>query len=115
MRYPRKESLREDPLRMVKAARHLAALRGFTLDPALKNAIEAHRALIEKTAVERIKYELDLIMLSRNPYKGLKAMEETRLLLEIFPELVPLEEMDRREAPGAEGARPYDRWIQACE
>ncbi len=97
LRYPRKESLREDPLRMVKAARHLAALRGFTLDPALRNAIEAHRTLIKKTAVERIKYELDLIMLSRNPYRGLKMMEETRLLFEIFPELLLLEEMDREK------------------
>ncbi len=97
LRYPRKESLREDPLRMVKAARHLAALRGVILDPALKNAIEVHRDLIKKTAVERIKYELDLIMLSRNPYRGLKAMEETRLLFEIFPELLPLEEMDREK------------------
>jgi len=95
LRCPGKESLREDPLRMVKAVRHLAALRGFILDPALKNAIEVHRELIKKTAVERIKYELDLIMLSRNPYRGLKAMEETRLLFEIFPELVLLEEMDR--------------------
>jgi tRNA nucleotidyltransferase/poly(A) polymerase len=97
LRYPRKESLRADPLRMVKAVRHLAALRGFILDPALKNAIEVHRKLIKKTAVERIKYELDLIMLSRNPYRGLKTMEETRLLFEIFPELVLLEEMDREK------------------
>ena len=72
LRYPGKESLREDPLRMVKAVRHLAALRGFILDPALKNAIEVNRELIKQTAVERIKYELDLIMLSRNPYKGIK-------------------------------------------
>ncbi len=97
LRYPREESLRADPLRMVKAVRHLAALRGFVLDPALKTAIETHRSLITQTAVERVRYELDLIMLSGNPYKGLKTMEETRLLFEIFPELVPLEEMDREK------------------
>ncbi len=97
LRYPRREALREDPLRMVKTVRHLAVLRGFTLDPALKNAIEADRGLINKTAAERLKYELDLIMASHNPYKGIKAMVETRLLFEIFPDLLPLGEMDREK------------------
>ena len=101
LRYPRKESLYEDPLRMVKAVRHLSVLTGFILDPAFKEAIGANRKLIAQTAAERIKYELDLIMTSPNPYKGIRIMEETRLLFELFPELVSLEKMDseKRLAP----------------
>ncbi len=94
LRSPREGSLREDPLRMVKAARHLSALRGFVLDPALKAAIALNKKLIGGTAAERIKYELDLIMTSPNPYKGIRTMEETRLLFELFPELLSLEQMD---------------------
>ena len=32
IRYPRRESLKEDPLRMLKAVRHLSTLPGFSLD-----------------------------------------------------------------------------------
>ena len=35
IRYPRRESLKEDPLRMLKAVRHLSTLPGFSLDPDL--------------------------------------------------------------------------------
>jgi poly(A) polymerase len=97
IRYPTRESLREDPLRMVKAIRHLSVLSGFSLDPALKRAMKEEKALIRNTAAERIKYELDLVMLSANPYRGMKAMEETGLLFEIFPELLKLKEMDREK------------------
>ena len=93
---------------MVKAARHLSALPGFVLDPALKAAIALNKKLIGGTAAERIKYELDLIMTSPNPYKGIRTMEETRLLFELFPELLFLEEMDRGKASDAESAPAYD-------
>ena len=95
IRYPRAASLDEDPLRMVKAMRHLAALRGFSLDPALKEALAEKKGLIGRTAAERVKYEVDLIMLSRSPHRAIKAMKETGLLFEVFPELLPLGEMDR--------------------
>jgi poly(A) polymerase len=94
IRYPRKECLSEDPLRMVKAVRHLCALSGFSLDPALKESIKAEKGLISQSAAERIKYELDLIMLSANPFRGMRTMEETGLLFEIFPELLRLAEID---------------------
>ena len=94
IRYPRKECLSDDPLRMVKAVRHLCSLSGFSLDPALKDAIGTERGLIRRSAAERIKYELDLIMLSANPSRGMRTMEETGLLFEIFPEMLRLAEID---------------------
>jgi poly(A) polymerase len=97
IRYPREESLSDDPLRMIKAVRHLASLPGFTIDPLVKAAMGAHKTLIHRAAPERIRYEMDLIMLSRNAYKGIAALEETGLLFEIFPELLPLGEMDREK------------------
>lgn len=98
IRYPLRRSLKEDPLRMLKAIRHFAVLKGFTLDPRLARAIAADKALIRSVAPERIKYEMDAIMLSGNAHRGIRTMAETGLLFELFPELVPLGEMDREKA-----------------
>ena len=97
IRSPRRESLKEDPLRMLKAVRHLSTLPGFSLDHDLVRAMNEERDLIRLTAPERIKYELDLIMLSRDPYKGIAALRDTRLLFLLFPELNALEQMDREK------------------
>jgi tRNA nucleotidyltransferase/poly(A) polymerase len=95
IRCPAEASLRADPLRMVKAARHLAALPGFALDPGLIEAMRAHGALIRETAAEPVRYELDLIMEAGKAWKGINALAETGILFEIVPELLPLGEMDR--------------------
>lgn len=94
IRYPREQALRDDPLRMLKAVRHFALLPGFVMAPEVVDSIIALRGLIRQTAVERVKYELDLIMLSRHVHRGIDALARTRLLFEIFPELLPLEAMD---------------------
>jgi poly(A) polymerase len=97
IRYPRKESVQDDPLRMIKAARHLSALPGFILDDELKRAMANHRPLIARTAPERIRYEFDLMMASVSPARGIDALRETGLLFEIFPELLPLGQLDREQ------------------
>jgi len=97
IRYPRKQSIREDPLRMLKAVRHLSLLPGFLLAPELRDAIREERELIRLTAAERIKYELDLIMLSHDPYRAVVTLRDTGLLFELFPELRNLEQMDREK------------------
>lgn len=97
IRYPKRESIKEDPLRMLKAVRHLSTLPGFSLDHDLLEAINEERDLIRLTAPERIKYELDLIMLSRDPYKGIATLRDTGLLFLLFPELRELEQMDREK------------------
>ena len=66
IRYPRKESLKEDPLRMVKAIRHLAALGDFAITRELAAGIATERTLIRDVAAERIKYELR----SYPPFQG---------------------------------------------
>ena len=97
IRYPRKESLEEDPLRMVKAIRHLAAMRGFSLAPEVNAAISDNGAWIHRAAAERIKYELDLILLAKDVHRGVEALRRTGLLFEIFPELKSLLDLDREK------------------
>lgn len=95
IRLPRKETVKEDPLRILKAIRHYATLRGFTLHESLLQTIQSLKHLIHQVASERIKYELDLILLSHKSYEGLAMMEHVGLLEEIFPEFIPLKQLDR--------------------
>jgi tRNA nucleotidyltransferase/poly(A) polymerase len=97
IRYPRRESIREDPLRMLKAVRHLATLPCFSLDQDLQAAIREEKDLIGLTAPERLKYELDLVMLSQDPHKGIATLRDTGLLFALIPELSALEEIDREK------------------
>jgi tRNA nucleotidyltransferase/poly(A) polymerase len=97
IRYPGKETIPSDPLRMLKAIRHMATLEGFRLDDALVAAIRELRGLIQTVAPERIKHELDQVMPSKGAYDALKIMEKTGLLFEIFPELDALRNLDREK------------------
>ncbi|HOB69391.1 MAG TPA: HD domain-containing protein [Syntrophorhabdaceae bacterium] len=92
--YPSKISLIDDPLRMLKAIRHFSNLKDFKIHRKLIDSIKELKHLIIKTAPERIKYELDRIIVSPNPYDGIKMMEKTSLLFEIFPELACMKNLD---------------------
>lgn len=97
IRYPREESFKEDPLRMLKAARHYTALNGFSIAPEVRASMARFRDLIRQTAAERIKYELDLIMGSRNAGRGIEVLASSGLLFELFPELLPMGRMDKEK------------------
>ncbi len=94
IRYPAKETIVNDPLRMLKAVRHFANLDGFTLDDELLQSIKEMKHLIHEVAPERIKYEMDHIIVSHRVADGMEMLEETGLLFEIFPELYALRLMD---------------------
>lgn len=84
----------DDPLRMVKAIRHFSVMEGFSMDDELLIAIKDIGPHIRFVAPERIKYEIDRIVISKRAWAGLKVLEETGLLFEIFPELLRLKELD---------------------
>jgi poly(A) polymerase len=94
IRCPAKETIVNDPLRMLKAVRHLANLDGFTLDDELLQSMKGLKHLIHEAAPERIKYEMDRIIISHRVADGIKMLEYTELLFEIFPELYALRLMD---------------------
>ena len=97
IRYPDKNSITDDPLRMLKAVRHYTMLQDFTLDIDLAQSITELRHLINSVAPERVKYELDLILSSANVAAGMKKLEELGLLVEVFPELDPLKLLDKEQ------------------
>ncbi len=94
IRYPHRKNLEDDPLRMLKAIRHFTALKEFIMDDLLVDAIYALKHLIHQTAPERIKYEMDQIIISENAFHGLKMLQTTGLLFELFPDLYALKKLD---------------------
>lgn len=97
LRYPKPDSIPSDPLRMIKAIRHLTTLSGFSLDQELESAITAQKVLINQVAPERVKYELDLIFTSENVGRAIDVMRMTGLLFEIVPELLALKALDEEK------------------
>jgi tRNA nucleotidyltransferase/poly(A) polymerase len=94
IRYPAKETIVNDPLRMLKAVRHFADLDGFTFDDTLLQSIKELKHLIHEVAPERIKYEMDHIVVSHRVADGMTMLEDTGLLFEIFPEFYAMRLMD---------------------
>ena len=91
------QSIDQDPLRMLRAVRYLCTLDDFVLDTKLKKEISLKRDKIEKTPGERVKMELDRILLSPRPSVGMKILYELGLLLVFFPELKALENLGQNE------------------
>jgi len=79
------ERFTEDALRMLRAVRFSAQL-GFKIDQDVIKSIENKKALITNISLERIRDELDKILLSPYPDKFI-ILKETGLLHYILPEL----------------------------
>lgn len=87
------QALEADPLRVLRAVRYCCTLSGFALTETLKDEIKRHKGLLKEVAPERIRAELDEIILSSSPAQGLKLMHELDFLTCVFPELAPLEDL----------------------
>lgn len=75
----------EDALRMLRAVRFSVVL-GFEIEEGTKNAIKKCASLIKKVSAERIRDEINKILLSDNPEK-IAVLHEVGLLKYIIPEL----------------------------
>jgi poly(A) polymerase len=83
------DSFSDDPLRMLRAARFIAGY-GFTPDPALEAAVLRLRGRLEIVSDERIRAELDKLMVVERPGEGLWFLVRTGLAEEFLPELPAL-------------------------
>jgi putative nucleotidyltransferase with HDIG domain len=86
-----------DPLRMLRAIRYLCALEGFAIDKELEAEIFLKREKILSLPAERIRAELDQILLSSRPALGIKSLYESHLLFSLFPEVQGLENLGQNE------------------
>jgi poly(A) polymerase len=80
------ESFSDDPLRMMRAARFIAGY-GLVPDPGLRDAVVTMRARLDIVSDERIRDELDKLIVVPKPGAGLWFLVETGLAEEFLPEL----------------------------
>lgn len=83
------ESFSDDPLRMLRAARFAAQL-DFEVAPEVVAAMKAMSDRIEIVSAERVRDELNKLILSVQPRKGLALLVDTGLADRVLPELPAL-------------------------
>ncbi|ARX84857.1 MULTISPECIES: CCA tRNA nucleotidyltransferase [Streptomyces] len=83
------ESFSDDPLRMMRAARFAAQL-DFEVAPEVVAAMKAMAGRIEIVSAERVRDELNKLVLSAHPAKGLALLVDTGLADHVLPELPAL-------------------------
>ncbi len=79
-------SFLDDPLRMLRAARFIAVF-GLEPDPALVAAVEELHGRLEIVSAERIRDELNKLLVAEDPSAGLWFLTSTGLADEFLPEL----------------------------
>ncbi len=82
-------SFADDPLRMLRAARFVAGYR-LTPDPGLVDAVSALRSRLDIVSDERIRDELDKLVVVPEPGQGLWFLVSTGLAEQFLPELPAL-------------------------
>ncbi|WP_405458440.1 CCA tRNA nucleotidyltransferase [Streptomyces sp. NBC_00101] len=82
-------SFSDDPLRMLRAARFAAQL-DFEVAPEVVAAMTEMAARIEIVSAERVREELNKLLLSAHPRKGLGLLVDTGLAGYVLPELPAL-------------------------
>jgi poly(A) polymerase len=80
----------DDPLRMLRAARFISQL-GVTPAPRVVEAIVRMRERLRIVSAERIRDELDKLLLGESPGAGLASLVESGLAEEFLPELPALQ------------------------
>ncbi len=85
------DRMTEDKLRMLRAVRFAATL-DFQLDPATADAVRAMAPEIHVVSAERIAQELKRMLVDPHRRRAMELARETRVLLEILPELKPVVE-----------------------
>ncbi|MEU9387931.1 CCA tRNA nucleotidyltransferase, partial [Streptomyces sp. NPDC048279] len=83
------ESFSDDPLRMMRAARFAAQL-DFEVAPEVVAAMKDMSGRLEIVSAERVRDELNKLILSAHPRKGLTLLVDTGLADHVLPELPAL-------------------------
>ena len=83
------QSFSDDPLRMMRAARFVGQL-GFTAAADVEEAMTQMASRLDIVSAERIRDELDKLVLSAHPVAGLRLLVSTGLAEQVLPELPAL-------------------------
>lgn len=89
----------EDPLRLLRAVRFAAQLN-FAIDPETRLSITRQAATLQKISRERIRDEMNKLLLSDHPAKGLDLLVELGLMPWIVPEVLELRGVSQQPTSG---------------
>ncbi|MFC1726483.1 CCA tRNA nucleotidyltransferase [candidate division KSB1 bacterium] len=92
----------EDKLRMIRAVRFAADL-DFKLERDTEEAIRSMVYDIKQISSERIRDELNRILLGSSPHTGIRKLHEIGLLMEILPEVAEMDGVPQPEKFHPEG------------
>ncbi|MBI2023946.1 HD domain-containing protein [Candidatus Giovannonibacteria bacterium] len=81
------ERFKEDALRLIRAIRFSAEL-GFEIEDRTRKAIWDNSGLLKFISKERIRDELNKLLMSARPSEGIELLRESGLLKEFMPELL---------------------------
>lgn len=90
----------EDPLRLLRAVRFAAQL-DFTIEPETRRSIIRQAPTLQKISRERIRDEMNKLLLSDHPSKGLNLLVELQLMQWIIPEVLELIGVSQQPQPRA--------------
>lgn len=88
----------EDPLRLLRAVRFAAQL-DFTIEPETQRSITRQASKLQKISRERIRDEMNKLLLSDHPDKGLNLLVELGLMEWIIPEVLELRGVSQQPTP----------------
>ena len=77
----------DDPTRMLRAVRFEQRF-GFTIEPRTLLLLNEARSLLNEVSGERIRHEIDQILLEKRPSKGLNRLADLDLLTRIHPAIL---------------------------
>ncbi|MGB8345901.1 MAG: HD domain-containing protein [Ktedonobacteraceae bacterium] len=89
----------EDPLRLLRAVRFAAQLN-FVIEQETRRSITRQAATLQKISRERIRDEMNKLLISDHPAKGLDLLVELGLMPWIVPEALELRGVSQQPAPG---------------
>ncbi len=88
----------EDPLRLLRAVRFAAQLN-FGIEAETRRSIERQAAKLQKISRERIRDEMNKLLLSPHPASGLDLLVELGLIQWIIPEVLELQGVSQQPQP----------------
>ncbi|HVB60674.1 MAG TPA: HD domain-containing protein [Ktedonobacteraceae bacterium] len=93
----------EDPLRLLRAVRFAAQLN-FVIEQETRRSITRQAATLQKISRERIRDEMNKLLISDHPAKGLDLLVESGLMAWIVPEALELRGVNQQPMPGRAAA-----------
>jgi poly(A) polymerase len=94
----------EDPLRLLRAIRFAAQL-DFSIDADTRRSIQRQASKLQKISRERIRDEMNKLLVSPHPAKGIDLLVELGLMECIIPEVLDLRGVSQQATPRAPSSK----------